>query len=133
MTASSLPSDQLFPQGKPAPAGSFTGQAYMHPLAPSSQLQSLAVTFEAEARTNWHTHDVGQLIVVTSGICIYQLEGQEPQTLTPGEAFFFEPGVNHWHGATSDGPMTHIAVTPFNEEGEFVNWGEPVDEATYTG
>lgn len=125
--------DSLFPLGKPAPAGSFTGQAYMHPLAPSKELQSLAVTFEAEARTNWHTHDVGQLIVVTSGTCVYQLEGQEPKLLTPGEAFFFEPGVNHWHGATSEGPMTHIAVTPFNDKGEFVNWGERVDDDTFKG
>lgn len=125
--------DSLFPLGKPAPAGSFTGQAYMHPLAPSKELQSLAVTFEAEARTNWHTHDVGQLIVVTSGTCVYQLEGQEPKLLTPGEAFFFELGVNHWHGATSEGPMTHIAVTPFNDKGEFVNWGEPVDDDTFKG
>ncbi|MDO4897706.1 MAG: cupin domain-containing protein [Rothia sp. (in: high G+C Gram-positive bacteria)] len=125
--------DPLFPLGSPAPEGSFTGKAYMHPLAPSKEMQSLAVTFEAEARTNWHTHDLGQLIVVTSGTCIYQLEGQEPALLHPGDSFFFEAGINHWHGATADGPMTHIAITPFNERGEFVTWGEPVDEATYRG
>lgn len=125
--------DSLFPQGKPAPEGSFTGKAYMHPLAPNDHMQALAVTFEAEARTHWHTHDVGQLIVVTSGTCIYQLEGEEPVEIGPGGSFYFEPGVNHWHGATAAGPMTHIAVTPFNQQGEFVTWGEPVDDTTYRG
>lgn len=83
------------------------------------------VTFEPGARTNWHTHPLGQLLIVTAGLGWAQTEGGAVQELRPGDTVWFGPDERHWHGATDRTAMTHIAIAAARD-GVSVVWGEPV-------
>ena len=116
------------------PAEYFTGTVRMDPLitAPApARLRGLTVTFEAGSRTAWHTHPLGQTLIVTSGIGLVQREGGEIQTIRPGDTVYFEPNEKHWHGASPTTAMTHIALQE-ELDGSAVTWMEHVTDDEYT-
>ncbi|PZQ49915.1 MAG: cupin domain-containing protein [Rhodovulum sulfidophilum] len=122
------------PSGK-GPADWFTGVVRVDPLftAPSPARAAAAqVTFEPGARTNWHTHPLGQTLVVTAGFGRVQREGGPIEEIRPGDVVWFAPGERHWHGAAPDVAMTHIAVHEALD-GKTVDWMEPVAQSDYLG
>ncbi|MXP58028.1 cupin domain-containing protein [Pantoea sp. Taur] len=115
------------------PAINFTGQVRVDPLfvADNAINASAAyVTFEPGARSAWHTHPAGQRLIVTSGVGLTQQEGQPVQVIRPGDVVTCPPGVKHWHGASANSAMTHLAVTG-NVDGKNVNWMEKVTDEQY--
>lgn len=111
----------------------FTGSALVNPLFSAeddSRATAAEVTFEPGARTNWHVHPVGQQLVVTHGVGRVQLEGQPVRTLQAGDVAWIPAGANHWHGASAEHSMTHIAVQE-RREGQNVEWGNKVSDAQY--
>lgn len=90
------------------------------------------VTFEPGARTAWHTHPLGQTLIVTQGRGWLQEEGQEAQALNQGDIAWIPPGVKHWHGASSETAMTHIAIAE-SENGSPVTWLDKVTDEEYAG
>ena len=119
---------------KKAAQESFTGvvlqDEVIAPEAPS-RMRASRVTFMPGARTNWHTHAVGQVLYVLSGVGRYQLEGDEVEALFPGDTVVIPPNARHWHGGAPDHMMVHIALSETNEKGEATRWLEPVGEADY--
>jgi quercetin dioxygenase-like cupin family protein len=90
------------------------------------------VTFEPGARTAWHTHPLGQTLIVTSGSGRVQREGGPVEDIRPGDVVWFEPGEKHWHGASPATAMTHIAVQE-QRDGKVVDWMEHVSDEQYLG
>jgi len=90
------------------------------------------VTFEPGARTAWHTHPLGQTLIVTAGLGWIQREGGPVEEIRPGDIVWFEPGERHWHGATDRTAMTHIAIAEALN-GSPVTWQEHVSDADYLG
>ncbi len=88
------------------------------------------VTFEPGARTAWHTHPLGQTIIVTAGSGWAQREGGPVEEIRPGDIVWFEPGEKHWHGATATTAMTHIAIAEA-KDGKVVDWLEHVSDDQY--
>ncbi|HLI31507.1 MAG TPA: cupin domain-containing protein [Solirubrobacteraceae bacterium] len=116
------------------PSDWFTGTVYIDPVAaPSdgSRLAAALVHFAPGARTAWHTHPHGQTIFVTEGVGLCQREGGHVEVIRPGDRVFFEPGESHWHGATADRLMTHLAMHQCDAEGNAVAWGRQVSDAEY--
>ena len=99
---------------KPADASHFTGKAGLHDLIQASpqtqQMFAATVRFEAGARNHWHSHAGGQLLHVIDGEGWVQVRGQEPRRIQRADTVTADPGEEHWHGAGSRGPMTHLAV-----------------------
>ena len=121
------------PSGK-GPADWFTGTVRIDPLISAPQPARVAgaqVTFEPGARTAWHTHPLGQTLIVTSGLGRVQREGGEIQEIRPGDVVWFAPGEKHWHGASPTTAMTHIAIQEALD-GKAVDWLEHVTDADYT-
>src|SRR5204863_1934726 len=113
------------PSGK-GPADWFTGTVRIDPLftAPApARVAGAVVTFEPGARTAWHTHPLGQTLIVTLGCGWVQREGGPIEEIRPGDVVWFEPGEKHWHGATATTAMTHIAIQEALE-GRAVDWME---------
>jgi quercetin dioxygenase-like cupin family protein len=120
------------PSGK-GPADWFTGTVRIDPLfsAPApARVAGVAVTFEPGARTAWHTHPLGQTLIVTSGVGRVQREGGPVEEIRPGDVVWFAPGEKHWHGASQTTAMTHIAVQEMLD-GKAVEWLEHVSDAQY--
>lgn len=120
------------PSGK-GPDEWFTGTVRIDPLfqAPDpARVAGASVTFEAGARTAWHTHPLGQTLIVTAGCGLAQRWGGEIETIRPGDVIWFAPGEKHWHGATATTAMTHIAIQE-RLEGKAVDWLEKVSEEQY--
>jgi quercetin dioxygenase-like cupin family protein len=90
------------------------------------------VTFEPGARTAWHTHPLGQTLIITMGCGWVQTEGAPREEVHPGDIVWFPPGVRHWHGATATIGMTHIAISEALD-GKTVDWMEKVTDAQYGG
>ena len=115
------------------PADYFTGtvriDAPFHATAPA-RAGGATVTFEPGARTAWHTHPLGQTLIVTSGCGWVQREGEPVEKIRPGDIVWFAPGEKHWHGATPTTAMTHIAIAE-SLDGKAVEWMEQVSEADY--
>ena len=88
------------------------------------------VTFEPGARTTWHTHPLGQMLIVTAGCGWAQREGGRIEEIRPGDIVWFAPGEKHWHGATPTTAMTHIAIAE-SLDGKAVAWLEAVSQADY--
>lgn len=115
------------------PADWFTGTVRIDPLFPAhapARAAGNAVTFEPGARTAWHTHPLGQTLVVTSGLGLVQREGGPVEEIRPGDVVWFAPGERHWHGASPTTAMTHIAVQEALD-GTAVEWLEHVSDAEY--
>ena len=115
------------------PAEWFTGTVRVDPLfqAPEPACVSGAhVTFEPGARTAWHTHPLGQTLIVTAGSGLAQREGGSVEQIRPGDVVWFAPGEKHWHGAAPTTAMTHIAIAEALD-GKVVDWMEHVSDAQY--
>jgi quercetin dioxygenase-like cupin family protein len=116
-----------------APADNFTGVVRRDPLIQSEapgRVSTGFVTFEPRARTAWHTHPAGQILIITAGRGWVQCKGEKRADVTPGDAVWFPAGVKHWHGATATTAMTHIAVTE-SVDGSAVEWMEHVTDEEY--
>ena len=115
------------------PTDYFTGAVHVTRMAasdPPGRTNTASVTFAPGARTVWHTHPAGQVIVITSGQGWVQREGGPVEEVNPGDSVAFAADERHWHGATATTAMTHIAITE-GVDGRMVSWLEPVSEAQY--
>ncbi|RWX77078.1 cupin domain-containing protein [Neorhizobium lilium] len=115
------------------PSDWFTGIVRIDPLFAANDSRrsaSAAVTFEPGARTAWHTHPLGQTLIVTAGFGLAQREGGPVEEIRPGDVVWFEPGEKHWHGASPTTAMTHIAIQE-NLDGKVVDWMEHVSDQQY--
>jgi quercetin dioxygenase-like cupin family protein len=120
------------PSGK-GPGDYFTGTVRVDPLfqAPDpARAAGASVTFEPGARTAWHTHPLGQILIVTFGCGWVQREGGRVEEIRPGDVVWFAPGEKHWHGATATAAMTHIAIQE-KLDGKPVDWLEKVSDEQY--
>ena len=120
------------PSGK-GPADWFTGTVRIDPLfqaAEPARSAGNSVTFEPGARTAWHTHPLGQILIVTFGCGWVQQEGGPIEVVHPGDVVCFPPGVKHWHGATPTTAVTHIAIQEAID-GKNVEWLEQVSDEQY--
>lgn len=117
------------------PADWFTGTVRIDPLfqpqAPARTAGAL-VTFEPGARTAWHTHPLGQTLIVTAGTGRVQREGGPIEEISPGDVVWFPPGEKHWHGASPTTAMSHIAIQE-QLDGKAVEWMEQVSDDDYGG
>jgi len=117
------------------PAESFTGTVWQEPIieAPApARIRGAFVRFEPKARTAWHTHPLGQTLIVTSGVGRAQHWGGPVEEIRPGDVVWFPPGEKHWHGASPTTAMAHIAVQEALD-GKVVDWMEHVSDAQYRG
>ena len=112
----------------------FTGIVLIDPISEPSaicRINGNIVHFAPGARTAWHTHPLGQTIYVTEGVGACQKRGGPVEILRPGDRVFFEPGEDHWHGATADRFMVHIALVEVDESGNSATWGDQVTDTEY--
>ncbi|MCA8880553.1 MAG: cupin domain-containing protein [Rhodobacteraceae bacterium] len=128
---------EIFRAGsKPSAAGPadwFTGKVRVDPLfnpAAPERVQGAHVTFDPGARTAWHTHPLGQTLVVTFGRGLVQRAGGPVEEIRAGDVVWFAPGERHWHGAAADTGMSHIAIQEV-KDGQVVSWMEHVTDAEY--
>jgi 4-carboxymuconolactone decarboxylase len=130
-----MPANRAAAPETPSASSNFTGSVSVtQPFRGSggARLGGATVTFQPGARTKWHIHPLGQLLVVTAGRAWVQIEGEQVRALGPGEVVWTPPGAKHWHGATRSSSMTHVGVSE-SEEGSPVTWLEPVSDAQYQG
>src|SRR5690606_35391322 len=124
----------VFPQGERITNENFTGTAYLQGLIDADSLNSISVgnvTFEPGARSKWHLHPSGQIILVTDGVGYYQEKGQPKKVLRKGDVIKCPPNIPHWHGASSDIAFVQVAITS-RESGPTV-WLEAVSDEEYHG
>ncbi len=122
------------PSGK-GPEDWFTGAVRIDPLFGANDARrgaASSVTFEPGARTAWHTHPLGQTLIVTAGCGWAQHESGSIEEIHPGDVVWLPPGEKHWHGATPTTAMTHIAIQE-NLDGKVVDWMEKVTNEEYNG
>lgn len=116
------------------PADWFTGEVYIEPYFLKAHTPSRAtgasVVFTPKARTAWHTHPLGQTLIVTSGVGRVQRQGGPIEEIRPGDIVWFAPGEKHWHGAAPNSTMTHIAIQE-ELDGSTVEWLEHVSDEQY--
>ncbi|MBM1221876.1 cupin domain-containing protein [Ponticoccus sp. SC2-23] len=118
---------------KDGPADWFTGAVRfetLHSNEEPSRANAVRVTFQPRARTAWHTHPLGQTLIVLSGAGLVQRDGGPVEDIAAGDVVWFPPGERHWHGAGPDGPMCHIAIQEALE-GSTTTWLEHVSDADY--
>lgn len=129
-----IQNDAIWPRGERGSDKFFTGNAYNYGLVmPDSVYGTLVgnVYFEPAARSNWHTHPSGQILIITSGKGYHQIEGQPIEVMRKGDVVKCPPNVKHWHGAAPDSALHQMYIVPNIEKG-IVNWMEPVTDAQYT-
>src|SRR4051812_18052972 len=117
------------------PVENFTGSVHVDPLFPAtepSRVSGALVTFEPGARTAWHTHPLGQILIVTAGVGRVQRWGGPIEEIRPGDVVWFAPGEKHWHGAAPQTGMTHIGLQEV-QNGKVVDWMEQVSDQQYGG
>jgi quercetin dioxygenase-like cupin family protein len=117
------------------PADWFTGTVRIDPLIQAvapARVAAASVTFEPGARTAWHTHPLGQTLIVTAGFGRAQREGGPIEEIRPGDVVRFAPGEKHWHGASPTTALTHIAIQE-QLDGKAVDWLEHVSDEQYRG
>lgn len=120
---------------RPGPGDWFTGTVRIDPLFAAQEPARAAgasVTFEPGARTAWHTHPLGQTLIVTAGFGRVQRWGGPVEVIRPGDVVWFPPGEKHWHGAGPDTALTHIAIQE-QLNGRVVEWLEQVSDEQYQG
>ena len=116
------------------PSDWFTGEVYVDMVAApanGSRVSASSVHFTPGARTAWHTHPNGQTIWVTEGVGLCQRRGGPIEVIRPGDRVFFEPGEDHWHGASASRFMTHLAILEVDDEGNPATWGDHVTDQEY--
>lgn len=124
--------DTVFAQGEKIDTGNFTGIAYLNVLIASDKENPTAVgnvTFEPKARTKWHLHPAGQILLVTDGVGYYQEKGQPKKILRKGDVIKCPANVEHWHGASADTYFVQVAITN-NDKGNAV-WLHAVSDEEY--
>ena len=116
---------------RPGPEEWFTGQVWAETMTADDEALAnvVRVSFEPGARTAWHVHSKGQILIVTSGHGFVQKRGEARRTMAVGDVVVIAPGEDHWHGAAPDCLMQHLAIHHAND----VQWGEKVSEAEYRG
>lgn len=132
-SVSARETDAIFSKGNLGSAAYFTGNAYNFGLVPAdSTLTTLVgnVYFEPGARSNWHTHPAGQILIITDGIGYHQIKGQPRQTIKKGDVVTCPPNTLHWHGASPGVGMQQIYIVPNTEKG-IVEWMQPVSDGEY--
>jgi quercetin dioxygenase-like cupin family protein len=123
----------IFPKGNKLPNDWFTGDAFLHPLIAkdaNNEFSAGAVTFETNARTVWHTHPKGQVLIVIEGVGLYQEKGKAAQVLKKGDVVNIPENTIHWHGASATNKMVHIAITNYKENVQ-VTWLQAVSDEEY--
>lgn len=112
----------------------FTGTVWQDPIVETpepARARAVVVTFEPGARTNWHTHPLGQTLYVTSGVGRVQKLGEPVQEIRAGDTVWIAPGEKHWHGAAPDTGMVHIAIHEALD-GKHIDWLEPVSDEDFS-
>jgi quercetin dioxygenase-like cupin family protein len=123
----------IFPLGKKVAADHFTGEVWFEPMVSKDSIYNLLVanvTFSPGARTKWHTHPGGQILLITGGKGYYQEEGRPAREIQTGDAVKIGPNVKHWHGAGHDTWLVHLAIVP-NPPKEDAIWMESVSDEEY--
>ena len=123
----------LFPKGDKLSNDWFSGDAFLKPLLAKGKNNDFAlgsVTFEPGARTHWHTHPKGQVLIVTEGEGFYQQRGKPAQRIKKGDVVNIPEIVEHWHGATATTKMIHIAITNYRGE-QNATWLKPVSDEEF--
>lgn len=116
------------------PQSSFTGTVFADEVVVGdtpSRMRATRVTFSPGARTNWHTHPVGQVLFCLSGAGRYQMQGEPLHEILPGDTVVIPPGAKHWHGAAPGHLFSHLALSEVSDTGEGTKWLEPVSDADY--
>lgn len=125
--------EAIFPKGELGPATNFTGNAYNFGLVSNDSTYNTLVGnvyFEKSARSNWHIHPSGQILIVLDGQGYHQLEGQPKQIMKKGDVIKCPANTRHWHGATENNSLTQMYILPKTENG-IVTWLEPVTDEQY--
>lgn len=128
-----IETEAIFPKGTQGPAENFTGTAWNVGLVEPDSVYSTSVGnvyFEPGARSHWHTHPAGQILIITDGVGYHQLKGGPKQTLRKGDVARCPPNVEHWHGASPDTGMQQLYIVPNTEKG-IVNWLQAVTDEEY--
>lgn len=124
---------EIFPIGAPLSNDWFTGNAFLYQLVSkdkNNEFSAGSVTFDPGARTNWHTHPKGQVLIVIEGNGFYQEQGRSALPIKKGDVVNIPENVIHWHGAATATKMVHIAITNFKDETQ-VTWLNPVSNEEY--
>jgi quercetin dioxygenase-like cupin family protein len=124
----------IFPKGNLGAAENFTGNAWATALVANDSMYNTVVGnvyFEPGARSNWHTHPAGQILIITDGVGYHQIVGQPRQTIRKGDVVKCPPNVMHWHGASPDTGMLQMYIIPNTEKG-IVNWLQKVTDEAYS-
>ena len=123
----------IFPKGELGPKENFTGNAWNIGLVANDTTYTTLVGnvyFEPGARSNWHTHGAGQILIITDGVGYHQIKGQPKHTIKKGDVVKCPPNVMHWHGASPDTGMQQMFIVPNTEKG-IVQWLHPVTDEEY--
>ena len=123
----------IFPKGEKGSSDFFTGNAYNYGLLAPDDVFTTAVGnvyFEPGARSNWHSHPAGQILIITDGIGYHQVEGQPIETIKKGDIVKCPPNVRHWHGASPEVGLQQLYIVPNTEKG-IVDWQEAVSDQDY--
>jgi len=131
--ASNNETKAIFPKSEPAPAENFTGKAWTVGLVANDTVYNTVVGnvyFEPGARSNWHIHPAGQILIITDGVGYYQEKGQPRKTIKKGDVVKCPPNVMHWHGASPDSGLQQLYIIPNTEKG-IVQWMQPVSDEEY--
>lgn len=125
--------EAIFPLGQKGPVDNFTGNAYHFGLVDPDSVYTTAVGnvyFEPGARSNWHAHPAGQILIITDGVGYHQIEGEPIRTIKKGDVVKCPPNVRHWHGATAATGLQQLYIVPNTEKG-IVHWQEAVTDEQY--
>ena len=124
----------IFPKGNKGTTENFTGNAWNTPLVANDSTYNTVignVYFEPGARSNWHIHPAGQILVITDGVGFHQIKGQPKQTIRKGDVVKCPPNVEHWHGASPDTGLQQLYIISNTEKG-IVQWLQPVTDEEYS-
>ena len=124
---------EIFPKGEKGSRETFTGNAYPTSLVESDSTYNTVVGnvyFEPGARSNWHSHPAGQILIITDGIGYHQIEGKPIEIIKKGSVVKCPPNVRHWHGASANVGLQQLYIVPNTEKG-IVNWNEAVTDEVY--
>jgi quercetin dioxygenase-like cupin family protein len=120
----------IFPKGEVGAAENFTGKAWNTSLVDNDTVYNTLVGFEPGARSNWHMHGAGQILIITDGVGYHQIKGAPKQTIKKGDVIKCPPNVMHWHGASPDRGLQQMYIVPNTEKG-IVQWLHPVTDEEY--
>jgi len=124
---------EIFTRGEKGSSETFTGNAYPTSLVGSDSIYNTVVGnvyFEPGARSNWHSHPAGQILIITDGIGYHQIEGKSIEIIKKGSVIKCPPNVRHWHGASADVGLQQLYIVPNTDKG-IVNWNEAVTDEVY--